>query len=355
VTGSKMKRIVLAYSGSVATSAAIPWLRERHAAEVVTVTLDLGQERELAAVRERALALGAARAHVIDARDEFVRDYMLPALAAGVLDAGAALPRPLIARRLVDVARMESASAVAHGGQPGSQAATSLTASIGGLDPALAVIVPTADWGFTDAELLTYARSHGVAPPPPLPYRLDASIWGRVVVPSGPDVASEDLFLLTRSPEECPPEPAMLDLEFAAGVPVRANGVEMSMAELIESLETIAGAHGVGRWNDGAAIIEAPAVAVLAEAHRALESFVIGDDLAALKAQLASVYSHVLATGEWFSPRREAIDAFAAVVQKRVTGSVRLELLKGSCTVVSRSSPHAAAPEADPSSPKVTA
>jgi argininosuccinate synthase len=147
----------------------------------------------------------------------------------------------------------------------------------------------------------------------------------------------------------------MLDLEFAAGVPVRANGVEMSMAELIESLETIAGAHGVGRWNDGAAIIEAPAVAVLAAAHRALESYVIGDDLAALKAQLAGVYAHVLTTGEWFSPRREAIDAFAAVVQKRVTGSVRLELLKGSCTVAARTSSYAAAPAANPASPKVTA
>ena len=350
-----MKRIVLAYSGSVATSAAIPWLREQHDAEVVTVTLDLGQERELAAVRERALALGAVRAHVIDARDEFVRDYMLPALAAGVLDAGAALPRPLIARRLVDVARMESATAVAHGGRPGSLALEALTKAVGSLDPALAVIVPTAEWTFTAADLLAYARSHGVAAPPTQPYRLDASIWGRVVMPTGAAGASEDVFLLTRSPEDCPPEPAMLDLEFAAGIPVRANGVEMSMAELIESLETIAGAHGVGRWNDGEAVIEAPAVAVLAAAHRALESHVIGQDLAALKAQLAGVYACVLTSGEWFSARREAIDAFAAVVQKRVTGSVRLELLKGSCTVASRTSPHGATSGANPSSPKVTA
>lgn len=350
-----MKRIVLAYSGSVATSAAIPWLREQHTADVVTVTLDLGQERELAAVRERALALGASRAHVIDARDEFVRDYMLPALAADVLDVGATLPRPLIARRLVDVARMESAAAVAHGGQAGSQAVTALTRCVGGLDPALAVIVPTADWSFSGPELLAYARSHGVAVPPPHSYRLDASIWGRVVVPNEPAAVSEDLFLLTRSPEECPPEAAMLDLEFAAGVPVRANGVEMPIAELIESLETIAGAHGVGRWSAGAAIVEAPAVAILAAAHRALEALVVGDDLAALKAQLADVYAHVLTTGEWFSPRREAIDAFAAVVQKRVTGSVRLELLKGRCTIASRTSPHAATTAADPSSSKVTA
>ena len=350
-----MKRIVLAYSGSVATSAAIPWLREQHHAEVVTVTLDLGQERELAAVRERARALGGVRAHVIDARDEFVRDYMLPALAAGALGAGAALPRPLIARRLVDVARMESAAAVAHGGQPGSQTGRALTTCVGGLDPALAVIVPTTDWTFTDAALLAYARSHGVAVPPSQSYHLDASLWGRVVVPNEPGGASEDLFLLTRSPEECPPEPAILDLEFAAGVPVRANGVELSMPELIESLETIAGAHGVGRWNDGAAIIEAPAVAVLTAAHRALEALVVGDDLAALKAQLAGVYAHVLTTGEWFSSRREAIDAFAAIVQRRVTGSVRLELLKGSCTVAFRTSPHAATSAANPSSPKVTA
>jgi argininosuccinate synthase len=334
-----MKRIVLAYSGSLATSAAIPWLREQHDAEVVTVTLDVGQERELAAVRERALALGAVRAHVVDARDEFVRDFLLPALAAGALDGGAALAQALVARRLVDVARMESAAAVAHGARPGTEPATIIERSVAALDPALAIVAPAA---LSGAELLAFARSHAVPAPPPLPYRIDASLLGRVVTAVGAGTIPDEAWTLTRPAEDCPDEAAVLDLEFAAGVPVRANGVEMSMLELIESLETIAGAHGVGRAQSGAAVVEAPAVAVLAAAHRALERSVIGDDLANLKEQLAVVYARLVTGGDWFSVRREAVDAFAGVVQRRVTGSVRLELLRGSCTVVSRTSPGAA-------------
>jgi len=334
-----MKRIVLAYSGNLVTSTAIPWLREQHGAEIVTVTLDVGQERELAAVRERALALGAARAHVVDARDEFVQDYMLPALAAGALDVGASLPRPLIARRLVDMARMESAVAVSHGAAPGPAAA--LEGCISSLDPAIAIVAPATLGGLSEAELLALARAHGVPAPPPLPYRLNASVWGRVVSPVDGQRIAGDPFTLTRAPEECPNDPAMLDIEFIGGVPVRANGIEMSMLELIESLETIAGAHGVGRWEAAGAIVEAPAVAILDTAHRALERNVVGDDLAGLKAQLSEVYREMLGSGGWFTPRREAIDAFAAVIQKRVTGSVRLELLKGSCTVIACTSPNA--------------
>jgi argininosuccinate synthase len=178
--------------------------------------------------------------------------------------------------------------------------------------------------------------------PPPVHYRVDASTWGRVVEAAAGTSLPDDALTLTRAPEECPSDPATLDIEFAAGLPASANGIEMSMQELMESLETIAGAHGVGRWQRDGAVVEAPAAAILATAHRALEMLVVGDDLARLKAQLEMVYTEVLARGEWFSPRREAIDAFASVVQKRVTGSVRLELLNGSCTVVSRTSPSCA-------------
>lgn len=341
-----MKRIVLAYSGSLATSAAIPWLRERHGAEVVTVTLDLGQERDLAAVRERALALGAARAHVVDARDEFVRDYLLPALAAGAIEAGAPLSRPLVAKRLVDLARMESATAVAHGARPGREAATAIGRSVGALDPALAVLTAADDADTFGSGLLGLARAHGLPVPAPAGYHVDASIWGRALKPGHGGHVPEDAFTLTRTVDECPDHAAVLDLEFADGVAVRANGVEMSMLELIESLETIAGAHGVGRWQVDGLHFEAPAIAVLGAAHRALETFVVGDDLARLKAQLAGVFAQALARGDWFTPAREAVQGFAAVVQRRVTGSVRLELLKGSCLVVSRASRYAAAPDA---------
>ena len=320
----------------------------------MTVTLDLGQERELAAVRERALALGAVRAHVVDGRDELVRDYLLPALAAGALDAGSLLARPAIARRLVDVARMESASAVAHAAPAGSAAGRALDVCIAALDPALAIVAPARDWNMSTSELLAYARGRGIPAPPPVPYRVDASIWGRVVEPAAGSALPDDAFTLTRPPEECPADPATLDIEFAGGLPVAANGIDMSMVELMESLETIAGAHGVGRWQRDGAVVEAPAAAILAAAHRSLEALVVGEDLARLKAQLAVVYREALARGEWFSPRREAIDAFASVVQKRVTGSVRLALLQGSCTVVACTSPFVEAP-GTPAPPKVVA
>ena len=348
-----MKRIVLAYSGGLVTSAAIAWLAEQQGAEIVTVTLDFGQARELAPVRERALALGAARAHVIDVRDELVRDFMLPALHAGALTGGHALTRSLIATRLLDVARMEAAAAVAHGGEPGSRSEAALHATIVALDPGLEVIAPARQWGLSAPELVTYARSRGVHVAPAERHRTDASLWGRVVT-LGAD-AVPDAFTLTRSPEDSPDDPALLDIEFSSGVPIRVNGVEMSMIEMIESLETIAGAHGVGRIEEEGAVIEAPAVTVLSVAHRELETYVVGADLAALKAGLSSLYADAMVNGRWFSDIRAAIAGFAQVVQPRVTGTIRLRLLKGRCDVVQCHSVNAAVPAAQPTTSGVVA
>ena len=339
-----MHRIVLAYSGDLVTSAAIAWLAQQRGAEVVTVTLDVGQQRELAAVRERALALGAVRAHVIDAREEFVRDFVLPSLQAGVLDTAGhplvvALARPLIARRLVEVARMESASAVAHGGVPGADGETALHEAIRSLDPNLEVIAPAREWAMSEQELIAFARERNIHVPQTEGYRTDASLWGRFVSPLGSSGVPEDAFTLTRPPADCREDGAIVDIDFVAGQPVRANGVEMSMMEMIESLETIAGAHGVGRTAVDGGVIEAPAVVVLHAAHRALESFVIGADLAAMKAELARVYSATVTGGRWFSDLREAIAAFVGVVQPRVTGSVRVTLARGECHVTACSSP----------------
>jgi argininosuccinate synthase len=336
-----MKRVVLAYSGGLVTSAAIGWLAREREAEVVTVTLDFGQESELAAVRERALALGAVRAHVVDVREELVSDYMLPALQAGALMNGYQLARPLIAKRLVDIARMEVASAVAHGGDAGSDTEAALHAALQSLNPALDVIAPARDWRMSHAELVAVARARGIHVPPVHLYRTDASLWGRVVTAERDHAVPDDAFTLTRGPGECPDHPAIVDIEFAAGVPVRANGVEMPIVELIESLETIAGAHGVGRTRTVSAVIEAPAATVLDAAHRELETFVVGVDLARMKERLSQLYADAMASGRWFSDRRAAIDAFCGVIQPRVTGTVRLTLLKGRCEVVSRESPNA--------------
>lgn len=352
-----MKRIVLAYSGGFATSVAIRWLAQQHEADIITVTLDVGQERALAAVRERALALGAARAHVIDAREEFVRDYVRPALQAGAFGVpGALLPSalalPLIAKRLREIARMESAVLVAHGGEPGSASEMALHTAAASLDPAIEVIAVPRVWKMNADEVLAFARAHGIAVPPATRCWTDANVWGRVVHAAA-GRAPEDAFTLTRPAASAPDEPAFVDVEFAAGVPVRANGVEMPLIEMIESLETLAGAHGVGRATltsdiDGASVIETPAGFVLAAAHRELEAAVLGSDLANLKNALACTYAEVIASGRWFSAIREAIDAFAALLQPRVTGTVRVKLHKGECVVVDRQSQNQAGSTASP-------
>ena len=348
-----MKRIVLAYSGGLVTSAAVAWLARQHRAEVVTLTLDFGQERELAVVRERALALGAVRAHVIDAREEFVRDFVLPSLQAAALDPAGhplvvALTRPLIARRLVELARMESASSVAHGGAPGTAGELALHETLRSLDPAIGIIAPAREWGMSGGELLAFARAQNIHVPAPERYRTDASLWGRILTPLDGGVVPEDAFTLTRPVEDCQEDGAVVEIDFVSGVPVRANGVEMSIVEMIESLETIAGAHGIGRTAVAGTVVEAPAAAVLHLAHRELESLVIGEDLARIKAGLARVYATAALSGRWFSDDREAVDAFTRVIQPRVTGSVRVTLARGRREVTACSSTHDARSPARP-------
>ena len=354
-----MNRIVLAYSGGLETSAAIPWLADTYGAEVVAVVLDLGQGRELPDVRERALALGAVRCHVIDAREEFVRDFILPALQAGAMyedgyPLATALGRPLIARRLVEMARMEGASAVAHGGAGNGNDELRLDTSLAAVDPDLAVIVPTRTWGMSRGDVLEYARRRGIVVPAPAPYSIDFNLWGRSIacgVLEDPWAEPpDDIYALTRAPHECPDEPAYLEIEFTGGVPVRVNDVEMPMLELIESLETIAGAHGVGRIDmvenrvvgiKSREIYEAPAGVVLHMAHRELQKLVIARDLERLSHEMSRTYADLVYNGLWFSHAREAIDAFVRAIQPRVTGAVRLKLYKGDVRVVGRRSPHA--------------
>lgn len=354
-----MERIVLAYSGGLDTSVAIRWLAETYGAEVIAVTLDLGQGRELADVRERALAIGAVRAHVIDAREQFVRDCILPALQAGALyedryPMATALARPLIARRLVEIARMEGADAIAHGCRGKGNDQVRLDVSARALDQSIRVIAPARIWNMTHAETIDYARARGIQAPVAVagPYSTDANLWGRSVqcgvLEDAWAEAPDDVFTLTRAPQDCPDEPAYLEIAFDGGVPTGANLIDMPMLELIESLETIAGAHGVGRIDmvenrlvgiKSREIYEAPAAVVLHAAHRELEKLVVPRDLERLTHDLARAYADLVYNGLWFSPTREAIDAFVGTIQPRVTGSVRLKLFKGDCRVVGRKSP----------------
>ncbi len=356
-----MERIILAYSGGLDASIAIPWLRDTFSAEVVTVTLDLGHGSELVEIRQRALALGAVRSHVIDVREEFVRDYAIPALQAGALLADrapmtTALTRPLIARKLVDVARMENAKAIAHGSEATSDDGLRLDALVSALDPALRVIVPTRMWEMSREEALTFARDRGIPAPASADgrYSTDANVWGRSTLcapAQDPWVEpSEDLYALTRSPRDCPDQPAYVEIEFAAGKPIRVNNIEMLPLEMIESLETIAGLHGVGRVDLVAArltggqareVYEAPAAVVLHAAHKELQQLVMPSDLEQVAHALGRTYADLINGGQWFSPTRTAIDAFVAAIQPRVTGAIRLKLFKGDCRVAGRRSPFA--------------
>ena len=355
-----MNRILLAYSGGLDTSLAIPWLKATYGAEVIAVTVDVGQGRELAAIHERALAIGAARAHVLDAREEFVREYILPALQAGAVyedryPLATALARPLIAKRLVEIARMEGATAIAHGCTGVHNDQVRLEASVRALDPSIALIAAAQSLGLSPDAKLEFARGHNVAvlDSQTSPYSVDTNLWGRAIaagiLEDGWNEAPEDIYTLTRSPQESPDEPAYVELAFDAGVPVRANGVELPLLELIESLEIIAGAHGVGRIDvvenrlagvKSREIYEAPSAVVLHTAHKELEKLVIPRELERVKHDLSRIYADLVYSGQWFSHTKRTIDAFVAAVQPRVTGEVRLKLFKGDCRIVGRRSPY---------------
>jgi argininosuccinate synthase len=356
-----MERIVLAYSGGLDTSVAVKWLADKYDAEIVAVTMDLGLGKELDDIRERALAVGAIRAHVVDVREEFARDYIIPSLQAGALYEGkyplaTALGRPLIAKKLVEVAHLENAGVIAHGCTGKGNDQVRMDVSTRALDPSLRVVAPARDWGMTRPDEIEYARVHGIQVPSTVesPYSTDSNLWGRSIecgVLEDPWVEPpEEIYELTKSPTACPEVPAYVELEFEQGVPTKVNGVAMPLTELINSVETIAGAHGVGRLDmvenrvvgiKSREIYEAPAATVLHMAHRELETLVTPRDLDRLKTGLAQTYADLVYDGLWFTPRREALDAFVTNVQRRVTGSTRLKLYRGDCRVVGRKSDHA--------------
>ncbi len=352
-------RIVLAYSGGLDTSVAIPWLRETCGAEVIAATLDLGQGRELNQIRERAMAAGAMRCHVLDVREEFARDYVLPALQAGAMyeeryPLATALSRPLIAKTLVEIARMENATAIAHGCTAKGHHQGRIEVSVRAIDPAIALIAPAREWGMTRPDEIEYARARNVPVPAAASatYSADRNLWGRSVaagVLENPwNEPPDEIYTLTKPPAQAPDTPAYVEIEWEKGVPIAINGIPMPLTDLIDSLETIAGVHGVGRIDmvenrlagiKSREVYEAPAAIVLHAAHRELEGLVVSADLQRLKQRLSQEYADLIYNGLWFSPAREALDAFVQSVQRRVTGIVRLKLFKGDFRVVGRKSP----------------
>ena len=335
--------VVLAYSGGARSNAAIAWLADKHRAEVVTVTLDLGQSGDMNEIRTHALSAGAARAHVIDARDEFARDYVLPSLKAGALSdtrypLATALTRPLIAKTLVQIAKIENADHVAHGAVGRDR--RRLAQPIATLNPTLKEIACAEEIGF--AKLLgDGAAAAG---------RIDDNLWARTIGRRGDDgsTAPEDaLFKSTRRLEESPNIPAHVEIEFERGAAVGINGVTMRLGELIESLQTIAGEHGVGRLDrikvraDGTrsrALYEAPAAVVLHLAHAELWRFVSSESQQRFDTAVSAAYVEAIDRGEWFDPLREGIDAYVDATSQQMTGTIRVRLFKGAAQVVGRQS-----------------
>ena len=300
-----MTRIVLAYSGGLETSIAIPWLAERYGAEIIAVTIDLGQGKDaLEEIRDRALATGALRAHVVDVRDAFVRDYIVRALKAGILGdlspAAASLAHPLIAQKVVEIGNIEQATTVAHGDPAGS--ASPLDRTIRALDPTMTVLAPAAEWGMTLDEQLDYARQRHVTRPVAFSGLGDrASATRGTSAPSG--------------------EPAYVDIAIERGAPVGVNGVTMPLLDLVSSLGIIAGAHGVA------------SLAALQTSHDALEAAAIATPGEFSSPRIAEPYLRVLREGRWFTPARQALDAAADAVQQQVSGVVRLTFFEGDCAV----------------------
>ncbi len=352
-TRTRARRIILAYSGGLNGSVAIPWLDESAdgaAVDVVTITLDLGQSGELEEVRDRALATGAVRAHVLDVRDDFAADHIVRALKADALaDDGspmaAALAVPLVAKKLVEIAGIEQTTVVAHGAAEPASAAR-FEAAVRALNPTLTVLAPARDWGMSRTERIEYAQKRGLTVPVTLetPHSADANLWGRAIGCGAIDAWSEppeELFTLTQPARTCPGEPAYVDLHFERGVPTALNGVPMPLVDLISSVRMIAGSHGVGRLDIARSrsvreIGEAPAAVVLHAAHAELQKLIASRDLTRFSRRISREYAELIDRGAWFSPLREALDAYIDKVQERVSGDIRLKLFKGDSRIVGR-------------------
>jgi argininosuccinate synthase len=345
----KMQRIVLAYSGGLDTSVAIAWLKEKYEAEVIAVTLDIGQGRELTDVRERALAVGATRAHVLDVRDEFARDYVARSLKADALSDDhaplvSALAVPVIARKLVEIAAIEQAAVVAHAAAGGAPAAR-FDAAVNALNPALTVVAPATEWAMTRAELVAYAHARDIPVPATVeaPHGVDANLWGRIVVDGTIDAWNEppeSLFTLTRPAPQCPGEPAYAEVRFERGVPAALNGVSMPLTDLVGAVAMLAGSHGVGRLDAAGLrareVGEAPAAVVLHAAHAELQKLTASKQAAQFSRRVSREYADVIERGSWFSPLREALDAYVDRMQQTVSGDVKVKLYKGDARIVGR-------------------
>jgi argininosuccinate synthase len=357
--GNTMKdTIILAYSGGLDTSVLAKWLQEKYDVDLITVTVELGQQTDLKKVEEKAHNLGVKKHYSIDAEEEFVTKHVFPAIKANALyeekyPLATAIGRPLIVKKLVEIAEKEGATAIAHGctGKGNDQVRFDIT--IKSLAPNLKVMAPVREWGLSRKEEIKYAKEKGISIPHLSdPYSIDQNIWGRSIecghLENSEQEPLEEIYTLTVSPEEAPDKPEYVTINFEDGCPVALNGKKMKPVALIKELNEIAGKHGVGRVDHiedrlvgikSREIYESPAAEVIVEAHKDLEKLVLTRHELEFKKQIDEKWTVLVYTGLWIDPLREALEAFIDKTQERVCGEVKMKLYKGHCGAVGRSSP----------------
>ncbi len=353
----KVNKVVLAYSGGLDTSIILTWLKDTYDCEVIAYAANVGQEEELEGLEEKALATGASKCYIEDLTEEFVTEYIFPAIRANAIYEdryllGTALARPVIAKKQVEIALAEGADAVCHGATGKGNDQVRFEMAFMSLAPELSIIAPWRIWDLTSrSKLFEYAESHGIPLPVTRdkPYSMDRNILhisyeGGVLEDSWyqPD---EEMFLLTQTPEKAPDKPVYIEIDFEQGIPVAINGAKKRPVQLMKELNHLAGENGVGRIDivenrlvgmKSRGVYETPAGTVLLMAHRDLESITLDRDTQHLKDRLAPEYATLIYNGLWFSKKRESLDAFFTETQKNVTGTVRMKLYRGSCTVTGR-------------------
>jgi argininosuccinate synthase len=357
---TSVKKVVLAYTGGLDSSVIVPWLKENYACEVVCFTANVGQGDEYDGLEAKALASGASQFIIRDLRDEFVQDFIFPVLRAGAVYeryylGGTSMARPLIAKHQVEIAHEVGADAVAHGASARGNGQMRYELTFAALDPHLKVISPWREWEIRSREdEIAYARARNI----PIDvtershYGRDANLW-HLSHEGGPlgdpwKEPPESIFLHTVSPEEAPDEPVYLEIEFEAGSPVALNGEKMSPAKILAHLNALGGTHGIGRVDvvesrlmgmKSHSVYETPGGTILFVAHQELESIVLDRETMQYKDTVALKYAELVYNGMWFSPLREALDAFVVSTQDLVTGCVRLKLFKGNLIMAGRKSP----------------
>ena len=350
------EKVILAYSGGLDTSVAITWLNKDY--DVIAVCMDVGEGNDLDFIHDKALKVGAIESHVIDVKDEFAEDYVLVALQGHTFyerkyPLVSALSRPLISKKLVEIAHKTGATTIAHGCTGKGNDQVRFEVAIASLDPSLKVIAPVREWKWSREEEINYAKANGVPIPADLdsPYSVDQNLWGRAnecgVLENPWNEAPEDAYDLTVAPEAAPDSPVYVNIEFEAGVPVALDGKKMKLADLILELNDIAGQHGVGRIDHvenrlvgikSREIYECPGAVTLLAAHKEIEDLTLVRELAHFKPIIENELSNLIYNGLWFNPATEALIAYLKSTQQVVNGTAKVKLYKGSATVVARKS-----------------